>query len=109
MAKGPAVLQTRSDSVGVTSFSVSPDLFGSSLLHPEDFRSYKTVEIKVSTLDTLAKELLIKGRGVLKIDVQYAEHLALKGATELLEQVDVLVIEMALVRYDPGVWHAEPR
>lgn len=85
---------------GQASLQVSPDLYGSSLLHPADFRSYETVDIAVKTLDQIAVETALTGRGILKIDVQCAEHLVLEGASRLLEQVDVLVVELSLVRYD---------
>jgi hypothetical protein len=80
-------------------FQVSPDLYGSSLLHPADFRSYEQVEVRVVTIDSVAKEKKITGRGILKIDVQCAEHLVLEGAATLLPQVDVIVLELSLVRY----------
>jgi FkbM family methyltransferase len=89
-----------SNTSGTSSLQVSPDLYGSSLLNPADFRSYETVEIEVKTLDQLASEMALQGRGVLKIDVQCAEHLVLEGAAHLLEQIDVLVVELSLVRYD---------
>lgn len=89
-----------SNQSGKSELQVSPDLYGSSLLHPADFRAYETVEIEVKTLDQVASETALTGRGVLKIDVQCAEHLVLEGATHLLEQVDVLVVELSLVRYD---------
>lgn len=42
-------------------------------------------------------EKKLKGRGILKIDVQYAEHLALAGAKRALaESVDVVVLELTL-------------
>lgn len=85
---------------GQSSLQVSPDLYGSSLLHPADFRSYETVDIDVKTLDQLAAEKQLTGRGILKIDVQCAEHLVLEGASHLLEQIDVLAVELSLVRYD---------
>ena len=39
-----------SDAVGSTSFQISPDFYGSSLLTPNDGRDYKTVTVKVITL-----------------------------------------------------------
>lgn len=89
-----------SNQSGKSSLQVSPDLYGSSLLHPADFRSYETVEIEVKTLDQIASEQALTGRGILKIDVQCAEHLVLEGAAHLLDQIDVLVVELSLVRYD---------
>jgi hypothetical protein len=36
---------------------------------------------------------------LLKIDVQFAEHLVLAGAKELLPQVDAILVELSLFRY----------
>ena len=47
-------------------FQVSQDLYGSSLLHPADFRSDEQVEVRVVTLDSVAKEKKISGHGILK-------------------------------------------
>ena len=76
-------------------------MYGSSLLHPADFRSYETVEVEVNTLDNLSIEKNIAGRGILKLDVQCGEHLVLEGAKNFLRQVDILVAKLSLVRYDP--------
>lgn len=89
-----------SNQSGKTHLQVSQDLYGSSLLKPADFRSYESVEVEVKTLDQVYEELSIEGRGVLKIDVQCAEHLVLEGATQFLSKVDILVVELSLVQYD---------
>jgi hypothetical protein len=47
----------------------------------------------------VARERNLRGRGLLKIDVQFTEHLVLAGAIDLLAQVDALIIELSLVRY----------
>jgi FkbM family methyltransferase len=88
-----------SDQPGATELNVSSDLYGSSLLHPRDFRSYEPFPVPVSTLDRVARERQLAGRGLLKIDVQFTEHLVLAGALELLPRVDALIIELSLVRY----------
>lgn len=90
-----------SNEEGKAKFQVSPDLYGSSLLNPADFRSYETIEVEVKTLDNVAKEKNLSGRGILKLDVQCAEHIVLEGAKKLLEQIDIIVVELSLVRYDP--------
>jgi len=89
-----------SNAAGQLSFQVSPDLYGSSLLKPADFRDYETVSVAVKTLDQLAQEENITGRGILKLDVQCAEHFVLEGAKQFLEQVDVIIAELSFVRYD---------
>jgi len=48
----------------------------------------------VSTLDEVARERNLRGRGLLKIDVQFTEHLVLAGAVDLLAHVDELIIEL---------------
>jgi FkbM family methyltransferase len=90
-----------SDKAGEAEFKVSDDLYGSSLLHPGDHRPYETIRVPVRTLDEIAIEKKITGRGLLKIDVQFAEHLVLAGAREFIKQVDALVLELSLFRYAP--------
>ncbi len=94
------VCAAASDCPGETSFQVSEDLYGSSLLAPADFRSYHSVPVQLCTLDGIAAEKQLLGRGLLKIDVQGAEHLVLEGARKLLEQVDAVALELSLLRYD---------
>jgi FkbM family methyltransferase len=87
---------------GSATFRISEDLWGSSLLDPADFRAYDTADVEVKTLDQLAREMSIRGRGILKLDVQCAEHLVLEGGKDFLSQVDAIAAELSLVRYDPG-------
>jgi FkbM family methyltransferase len=89
-----------SNQVGRASFHVSEDLYGSSLFRPADFRSYDSCEVDVDTLDNIARKMGVEGRGILKLDVQCAEHIVLDGARELLARVDGVVAEISLVRYD---------
>ncbi|MBE9203060.1 FkbM family methyltransferase [Synechocystis salina LEGE 06099] len=89
-----------SNQSGQLSFQVSPDLYGSSLLTPADFRDYETVTVAVKTLDQVAEEENLQGQGILKLDVQCAEHIVLAGAKNFLEQVDLVVAELSYVRYD---------
>jgi len=79
---------------------VSPDLYGSSLLQPADFRDYETVTVAVKTLDQLALDENITGRGILKLDVQCAEHIVLEGAMQFLDKIDLVIAELSFVRYD---------
>jgi FkbM family methyltransferase len=79
---------------------VSEDLYNSSLVHVGDVSSVtETVEVPVTTLDALATEHGLSGRGLVKIDVQYVEHLVLQGATQMLrDHTDVVAIELTLER-----------
>jgi len=90
-----------SDRAGEIELNVSSDLYGSSLFHPVDYRSYNQLRVPMKTLDQVARERQITGRGLLKIDVQFAEHLVLKGAEEVLSQIDDVLIERSLVAYTP--------
>ncbi|MFN5515078.1 MAG: FkbM family methyltransferase [Cyanobacteriota bacterium] len=89
-----------SNESGELSFQVSPDLYGSSLLKPADFREYETVTVPVQTLDQVWKEEHLQGRGILKLDVQCAEHIVLEGAGELLHHIDLIAAELSFLRYD---------
>ncbi len=60
---------------------------------------YEPLRVPVRTLDEIAREKRLTGQGLLKLDVQFAEHLVLSGAKRLLPQVDALLIELSLVRY----------
>lgn len=95
------VAMALSDEPGEVSFQVSEDLYGSSLLHPDDHRVYHKVTVPVTTLDGLGIEKAIHGRGLLKVDVQCAEHMVLAGANTFIKQIDVLILELSLVRYAP--------
>ena len=90
-----------SDSPGEAQLRVSEDLYGSSLFYPGDSRTYQEIKVPVLTLDQVAHDKVLTGRGLLKIDVQFAEHLVLAGAKTVLSQVDALIVELSLVRYNP--------
>lgn len=90
-----------SNHVGRMTLSVPPDLYGASLLQPADFRSYDQLEVPVTTVDALVAKHRLTGRGLLKADVQCAEHLVLEGAKESLARVDAIVLELSLARYHP--------
>ncbi|HLH56069.1 MAG TPA: FkbM family methyltransferase [Verrucomicrobiae bacterium] len=96
-----AVPAAVSDKPGEARLNVSPDLYGSSLLHPEVSSSGQTITVPVMTLDQIAAEKNLAGRGLLKVDVQFTEHLVLAGARQLLQQVDALILELSLFRYAP--------
>ena len=91
------------DKPGRMPFQVSSDLYNSSSLRVNTVSSVEEViEIDVTTLDQLASQRGINGRGLLKIDVQYAEHLVIEGGRRLIEQnVDAIAIELTLERVHP--------
>jgi len=89
-----------SNEEGRLNLQVSADFNCSSLLNPADLRDYQPLEVVVTTIDRIAVERQISGRGILKIDVQYAEHLVLDGAKEFIAQVDLIIAELSVIRYD---------
>lgn len=95
------VAAAASNEEGEAFFNVSQDLYGSSLMNPEDNRDYRAVRVQVRTVDGIAAEKQVSGRGILKVDVQFAEHLVLEGARELLARIDFLVLELTLKRGAP--------
>jgi FkbM family methyltransferase len=89
-----------SDRPGKASFQVSSDLYNSSLLKINEIvRLDEVVEVEVITLDQLAESKAIAGRGLLKMDVQYAEHRIVEGGIGFIgKQVDAVIMELTLVR-----------
>jgi len=86
------------DKDGTLTFQVSDDLYNSSLAHVGDAAKVtESVEVRVTTLDNIARKHGLAGSGMVKIDVQFAEHLVIEGAKELLrDQADVVVLELTL-------------
>ncbi len=54
--------------------------------------------LPVRTLDEVAREKKLVGRGLLKLDARFAEELVLEGARELMGRVDALAVGVSLVR-----------
>jgi FkbM family methyltransferase len=90
------------DHTGTAEFLVSADLYGSSLLEQHDQSGGRKKEVPLLTLDALALQKKIEGNGLLKIDVQQAEHLVLAGASKVLPQIDVIVAELSLYQLAEG-------
>ena len=88
-----------SDHPGLVSLNIASDLCSSSVYALDKSQFDHAVEVEAITLDNLAREKHLLGRGLLKMDIQFAEDAALKGATELIRQVDAAVLEMSMVRY----------
>ncbi len=92
------------DRPGEIDLHVSPDLYGSSFFgqttFPDD-RKFGTVRVPVRTLDEVAATEGITGRGLLKVDAQFAEHLVLAGASSFLGCVDYVLLETSLRRFTP--------
>jgi FkbM family methyltransferase len=89
-----------SNETGLLSFQASPDLHRSSSHTSADCRESETVSVAVKTLDQVAQDEKITGRGILRLHVQSAEHLILEGARYFLDQVDLVIAELAFVSND---------
>ncbi len=93
-----------SDHADTINFNVAPDLYGSSLIADSGSSkegAWKQLGVPAKTLAALGLELDIKGHGLMKIDVQFAEHLVLEGAKGFLDQIDVIFVELSLGRLRP--------
>ena len=92
-----------SDQSGEAEFLVSDDLYGSSLLKVDEaIRAAKKIKVPVRTLDELADSSNWQGSTLLKIDVQFAEHLVLAGGKEFIQSnVDALILELTIQREHP--------
>jgi FkbM family methyltransferase len=95
------VAAAASNESGKASFQVSSDIYGSSLLQPNDNREYTSLEVPIVTLDSIYTQKQIRGRGIVKIDVQFAEHLVIDGSTELLKLIDFVILELTIERSIP--------
>ncbi len=91
------------DHCGHLDMLVSSDLYGSSLLKVDDtLRNNITTQVEVLTLDDLARRINLRGSTLLKIDVQFAEHLVLAGGRNYISNhVEALVLELTLQREHP--------
>jgi FkbM family methyltransferase len=84
-----------SDKPGVARFLVAGDLYGSSLLLAEHVSD--TIDVPVTTLDIIARENNLVGRGMIKVDVQFAEYLVIQGGLETItNNIDIMIIEVTL-------------
>jgi len=77
-----------SNRAGTITFNMAADLYGSSFLADSGSLkqgAWKQLQVPAKTLAALVVELGIKGHGLMKIDVQFAEHFVLEGAKGFLE------------------------
>jgi len=93
-----------SDAAGTAHFSVSADKYNSSLLAIGEVSNVaEVIDVEISTVDLLMAELDVEGRGLLKVDVQFAEHLVVAGAAKTLrERIDVVILELTIHRIVPS-------
>jgi FkbM family methyltransferase len=93
------------DSSGVLAFEKSAASVSSSFLkmsdtHKQAFPATSkstTVEVKISKLDDIVKELDLGKSLFVKIDVQGYEDKVLKGGTETIQKAKIIIIEVSFV------------
>lgn len=90
------------DELSELRMNITPDRDGSSLLDFPESRNNEQRVVPVETLDHLLAEGRIPMPELVKIDVQGYEMKALKGATSLLGQVPIFIIEVNLFHFMPG-------
>jgi FkbM family methyltransferase len=93
------VLAAAGPNCGEVTIHVSPDLGGTSIFK---CREYEYVDMKprivpMTTLDCIDEEKIMEPPLLIKIDTQGAELEVLKGATNVLEKTDVLILETMLI------------
>lgn len=87
-----------SDTQGNITFKMSDDLYGSSLLDIVDGRDYRRIVVETRTLDSVCAMPEFAGmkNGLLKLDVQGAEQIVLKGAATCLKQFNYALLEISI-------------
>lgn len=88
---------------GTMEFFVHPDVSGSSAYrqHEGEFFDGERISVPVQRLDSIITEPLARP-SLLKIDTQGAELEVLAGATGLLDQIDVVIIEVSFHEFRRG-------
>lgn len=90
---------------GELTLTVWDDLAGSSFLPGQDdqlTKAGKQRRVPIVTLDSLVEENLLPLPDLVKLDIQGFELEALKGASKLLNHVEVFILEVALFQFLPG-------
>lgn len=74
---------------------VTEALYNSSILD-DNFGTAKAMTTKAVTLDSLLENYSFSGRGIIKLDIQFAEHLAIEGGKKFFELIDICIMEISL-------------
>lgn len=82
--------------LGTIEINVHRDLLGSSIYHEADGNSVDGISRKVPviTIDSLYRKLKLKAPFLLKVDVQGSELSVLRGATKILQESEVVLLEV---------------
>jgi FkbM family methyltransferase len=110
LASQNVIITAVGDYIGYANFNVNSDSQVSSLLDlgkervqyfPHSYVMDK-VEVPITTLDELFAKKVLEKPIMLKIDVQGAEDLVIKGARQILNQIDWVLIEVSFGRLYKG-------
>jgi len=84
-----------------TVINVHPDMSGSSILKESEGEHIdgEPRTVKVTTLDFEAKKAGLTGPYLIKLDVQGFELEVLKGASEIIKNTDVVIMETSLFQF----------
>ena len=90
-----------------SSYSGSSSLLAMSKVHTDAYpysANNNIIEVSANTLDSVFENLNLEENILLKLDVQGAEALVLKGAINSLAKIKVIFIEMSFVELYLGQW-----
>lgn len=97
------------ESKGKASFNIWRDQnsdTGASLLDHVSGQARQTIQVEVNTLDNISEQLQLN-INLVKLDLQGAELLALKGATQVLKHTEIMIIEFGCL--DAYIERTTPR
>jgi FkbM family methyltransferase len=71
-------------------------------VNSKDSSGFKVVQLQLTTIDSVLARHNVKPPELMKMDIQGAEFLALRGAEKTLISVDILIVEIAFHQYNAG-------
>jgi FkbM family methyltransferase len=90
------------DREGHVDIKISTNLYGSSLICRDDAaEEAEMITVPITTVDALFREQKLQGRGLLKADVQFAEHMVINGALRTLASIDCVILELTMKKIHP--------
>jgi FkbM family methyltransferase len=92
------------DCTGSMTFNIHEDWCGSSLLHEVegDVVDGQPIQVETVTLDEVIQQQNVSGPFFIKLDVQGAEDLVLRGAKSILRQTECLLVETSMFEFYKG-------
>lgn len=95
------ILAAAGASPGTITLNVHPDLAGSSIFTEAEDSDVNGVPrtVPVITLDRLCAEKSLSGPYLIKVDVQGAELTVLNGASQILSETELVILEVSLFQF----------